>query len=105
MWGINVLVDSDAFFSCKFENWIYKIENKEFELENLIVVTKMSQLEILKFELLNIKILKNWKLKSLCEMSGRNLKIWKLRCLNTENWKLKCLNIENWKLKCLNIEN
>jgi hypothetical protein len=53
------LVDSDAFFSYKFENWIYKIENKEFELENLIVVTKMSQLEIVKFELLNIKILKN----------------------------------------------
>jgi hypothetical protein len=45
----------------KFENWIYKIENKEFELENLIVVTKMFQLEIVKFELLNIKILKKLK--------------------------------------------
>jgi hypothetical protein len=31
----------------KFENWIYKIENNVFELE------------ILKFELLNIKILEN----------------------------------------------
>ncbi len=90
MWGINVLVDSDAFFSYKFENWIYKIENKEFELENLIVVTKMSQLEIVKFELLNIKILKNWKI---------------------ENWNLfvKCLeeiwNFENWNVSILKIEN
>ncbi len=29
----------------KFENQIYKIENKEFELEILISVTKMSELE------------------------------------------------------------
>ncbi len=43
----------------KFENWMYKIENKEFELEILIFVTKMSKLEILKSELLNIKILKS----------------------------------------------
>jgi hypothetical protein len=43
----------------KFENWMYKIENKDFELENLIFVTKMSKLEILKSELLNIKILKS----------------------------------------------
>ncbi len=42
----------------KFENWMYKIENKEFELEILIFVTKISKLEILKSELLNIKILK-----------------------------------------------
>jgi len=27
----------------KFENWMYKIENKEFELENLIFVTKNVQ--------------------------------------------------------------
>jgi hypothetical protein len=38
---------------------MYKIENKEFELEILIFVTKMSKLEILKSELLNIKILKS----------------------------------------------
>jgi hypothetical protein len=48
---------------------------------------------------------KNWNLKSLCEMSRRNLKFWKLKCLNAKNWKLKCLNTENWKLKCLNTEN
>jgi hypothetical protein len=56
----------------------------------LIVVTKMSQLEIVKFELLNIKILKNWKI---------------------ENWNLfvKCLeeiwNFENWNVSILKIEN
>ncbi len=72
--------------------------------------------------------IESWKLKSFCKMPGRNLKIWKLKCLNldmwmlkVENWnlkspckmsgrnlkiwKLKCLNIENWKLKCLNNEN
>jgi hypothetical protein len=48
----------------KFENWIYKVENKEFELENLIYVKKMSELEILKFELLNNKILKNYKIEN-----------------------------------------
>ncbi len=51
----------------KFENLMYKIENKVSELENL------------KFELLNIKILKSWK---------------------TENWKLK-----KWKTEIRKIEN
>ncbi len=60
----------------KFENWLYKIENKEFEL-------------------LNINILKIWNLKSLCEMSRRNMKIWKFKCLNNENKKLNCLKIGN----------
>jgi hypothetical protein len=48
----------------KFENWMSKIENK------------VSELEILKFELLNIKILKDWKLK-------------------TKKWKLEIRKIEN----------
>jgi len=43
----------------KYENWIYKTENKEVELENLFSVPKMFELEILKPELFNIKILKN----------------------------------------------
>jgi hypothetical protein len=61
----------------------------------------------------------NWKLKSLCEMSRRNLKIemskyWKLKFEMSEYWKfkLKCLNTKKlktemfkyWKLKCLNTE-
>jgi hypothetical protein len=45
---------------------------------------------------------KNWNLKSLYEMSRRNLKFWNLKCLNTEK---KCLNTKNWKLDYLNIEN
>jgi hypothetical protein len=61
--GINVLVDLYAFFPYKFGNWIYQIENKEFELENLTLVTKMFKLEILNFKLLNIKIMKNKELK------------------------------------------
>jgi hypothetical protein len=50
-------------------------------------------------EYFKLKI-ENWNLKSICEMSGRNLKIWELKCLNFENWKLKCLNIkiENWNV-------
>ncbi len=43
----------------KFENWIYRIENKQFKFEILISITKMSELEILKSKLLNIKLLKN----------------------------------------------
>jgi hypothetical protein len=34
----------------KFENWIYRIENKQFKFEILISITKMSELEILKLE-------------------------------------------------------
>ncbi len=43
----------------KFENWIYRIENKQFKFEILISITEMSELEILKSKLLNIKLLKN----------------------------------------------
>jgi hypothetical protein len=39
LWRINVLVDLDALFFYKFENWIYKIENKEFDFSNKIVWT------------------------------------------------------------------
>jgi len=28
----------------KFENWIYRIEKKQFKFENLISITKMSEL-------------------------------------------------------------
>jgi hypothetical protein len=54
-------------------------------------------------EYFKLKI-ENWNLKSICEMSGRNLKIWKLKCLNFENWnvwilKLKIEMFEYWKLK------
>jgi len=30
----------------KFENWIYRIEKKQFKFEILISITKMSELEI-----------------------------------------------------------
>ncbi len=43
----------------KFENWIYRIENKQFKFEILISITKMSELEILKLE--NLKF---WKLET-----------------------------------------
>ncbi len=43
----------------KFENQMYIIENKEFELENLVFVTKMPELQICKPKLLNTKILIN----------------------------------------------
>jgi len=46
----------------------------------------------LEFEILKIKMFEfvyvnteNWKLKFLYEMSRRNLKFWKLKCLNAEN--------------------
>jgi hypothetical protein len=52
----------------------------------LIFVAKISKFEILKFELLNIKILKFWKLK----------------CLNNENWEVWILKFEIfvWNLLC-----
>jgi hypothetical protein len=69
----------------KAKNWKLKIENSMWSIWNL-------KIEIFEFGCVNIE---SWKLKSFCEMFGRNLKIWKLKCLNTENKKLKCLNIEN----------
>ncbi len=73
----------------KFENGIYKIENKEFEFGNLIFVAKISKFEILKFELLNIKILKFWKLK----------------CLNNENWNVWIMKIKDWNVWTMKTEN
>jgi hypothetical protein len=42
------------------------------KISDLIFVTKMFELEILKFELLNLKKLKNWKILNL-----KKLTIWK----------------------------
>ncbi len=50
----------------KFENWMYKIENKVSELGNFEIWT------------INTEKLKNWKLKT------KKMKNW-----NSENWKLK----------------
>jgi hypothetical protein len=76
-----------------------KIEISMWSIWNL-------KIEMSKFGCVNIE---NWKLKSLCEMSRRNLKIemyeyWKLKCLNIETWNVWILKIEMfeyWKLKSL----
>jgi len=60
--------------------WILKIENSLCEVFG-----------IWKFEIWNVDLdvwilkIENWKLKFLYEMFKRNLKFWKLKCLNKEN--------------------
>ncbi len=82
----------------KIENWKFYVKHLEFE----ILKTKMFEFGCVNIEKLKIE---NKNLKSLCEMFGRNLKVWKLKCVIAKSWDMKCLNIENWKLKCLNTKN
>jgi hypothetical protein len=68
--------------------WILKVENWNWKLKFLCETSRIWKLEIWNAwiwmcEYYKLKV-ENKNLKFICEVFGRNLKIWKLKCLNIE---------------------